>query len=129
MRCSVWVAAWIFCCCGLHQLDTGNFGALRTVVSREAGGQKQSASRDYMTKHDLPPEQRILILLDKFQSAKNRAPLERSNTGCTRARLKPRACVYNCRKPAACIMRHFKSASKHTQGTARASTTTTKQPN
>jgi hypothetical protein len=86
MRSGVWVTAWIFCWCGLHQLlDTGEAGIVDVVlalaavaagfglVGGEAGGQKQSASRDYMTKHDLPHEQRILILPDKFRSAKNRS--------------------------------------------------------
>ena len=48
------------------------FGALRTFVGGEAGDQKQRASRDNVTKHDLPLEEAYLILPDKFTSAKNR---------------------------------------------------------
>src|SRR5215472_8038371 len=89
MRCGVWVTARIFCWCGLHQLDTGEVGIVDVVlplavaadfglvVGGEAGDQKQSASRDYMTKHDLPHEERILILPDKFRSAKNRSEYAR----------------------------------------------------
>jgi len=89
MRCGVWVAARIFCWCGLRQLDTGEVGIVDVVlplavaadfglvVGGEAGDQKQSASRDYMTKHDLPHEERILILPDKFRSAKNRSEYAR----------------------------------------------------
>ena len=103
MRCGVWVTAWIFCWCGLHQLDTGEVGIVDVVlplavaadsglvvgefaVGGEAGDQKQSASRDYMTKHDLPHEERILILPDKFRSAKN--PSERARLS-TRPAIEP----------------------------------------
>src|SRR5215469_197802 len=81
MRCGVWVTAWISCWCGLHQLDTGELGIVDVVLPLAV------ASRDYMTKHDLPHEERILILPDKFRSAKN--PSER-------ARLSSRPAIEPC---------------------------------